>query len=274
MPELPDSAPFDAGRAADRIALELVALRDAAERAFVPPPVARFRTVARRRTRRRAGTLAVAALALAGLGGGALAVAGRGPDRTPRPAPTGIASSPPAPSASAATTPSVTAPASTAASTRSAPDIRAVDWGHVTVVLPSNPEDPDCPAGRITTDGEWTVVGGKKFYSGGAALAFGDLTGDGSAEAVLSVSCTANSDLDSGDGSGQLLVVTWRDGTWTGLGYVGPLGQNYPAARVAGQRLTATIEQRYGSARQDRAYRWNGQRFVQVGGPTAFPTPS
>jgi hypothetical protein len=50
------------------------------------------------------------------------------------------------------------------------------------------------------------------------------------------------------------------------------VGENYPAARIAGQRLIATVEQRYGSAEQERTYRWNGQRFVQVGGPTAFPT--
>jgi hypothetical protein len=34
----------------------------------------------------------------------------------------------------------------------------------------------------------------------------------------------------------------------------------------------ATIEQRYGNnVVQERSYRWNGRRFVQVAGPTTFP---
>jgi hypothetical protein len=115
VPELPGSGRFESGRpAGDRIGQELVALREAAEAAFTPPPVELFRTAARRQTRRRTGIVAVVLTALAGLGGGALAVADRGPDNTPRPAPTAIASSPSAPSPSVETTPSATAPASTA----------------------------------------------------------------------------------------------------------------------------------------------------------------
>ena len=78
--------------------------------------------------------------------------------------------------------------------------------------------------------------------------------------------------LDSGDGSGQLLVITVRNNALVGLGYVGPEGENYPSASVGNGRLTATIEQRYGNQTQQRTYRWNGTLFVQVAGPTAWPT--
>lgn len=278
MPDLPDSGRFDAGRTdGDRIAAELGALREAVEAAFTPPPIERFRPT-RRRTRRRAGIIAVALTALGGLGGATLALADRGPDNAPRPAPTVIASIPPTPTAGVDTPPSAPAPATASAPatsetpTRSTPDIRTVEWTHVTIVLPPNPDDSNCPTGRITTNGAWTTVGSKKFFIG-PALAHGDLTLDGSAEAVMGASCASGSENDGGDGSGQLLVVTWRDGTWTGLGYVGPRGQDYPTARISGQRLTAAINQRYGGAEQNRTYRWDGQRFIQVAGPTAFPSP-
>jgi hypothetical protein len=251
MPDLSDNG--------DRIRAELVALRDAAEVAFAPPPMERFRSASRRRFRHKAAILAVAMTAGAGIGGTALTLADRGPDAAPRPVPS-PSTSPPSPPPSSA---------SSAASTPSAPDIRTVDWTHTTLVLPPNSDDRFCPTGRTTTDGTWTTVGDKRF-SIGRALAFGDLTGDGAAEAVVPVSCATGE--GSGDGSGQLLVLTWRDGVWTGLDYVGPRGQDYPAAQITGQRLTASVHQRYGPAEQSRTYRWDGEQFVQVAGPTSFPS--
>jgi hypothetical protein len=123
MPDPTDSGRFDSGQpAGDRIARELMALRAAAEAAFTPPPVEHFRVAARRRTRRRAGVFAAALTALAGIGGGTLAVADRGPDSMPRPSPTGITSSSPAPSTSPSaeaspSSASPTGPRSPAAST-------------------------------------------------------------------------------------------------------------------------------------------------------------
>lgn len=273
MPELSDNG--------DRIQAELVALRDAAEVAFAPPPMERFHSTSRRRFRRRAAILAVAVTAGAGIGGTALTLADRGPDAAPRPVPTptvvdsGSAAPSPGVVTSRSTSPSTSPPssppssASSAASTPSTPNIRTVDWTHTTLVLPPNSDDRFCPTGRTTTAGTWTAVGDKRFYIG-RALAFGDLTGDGAAEAVVPVSCSTGE--GSGDGSGQLLVVTWRDGVWTGLDYVGPRGQDYPAAQITGQRLTASVHQRYGSAEQSRTYRWDGEQFVQVAGPTSFPS--
>jgi hypothetical protein len=265
MPDLPDNGPDTTRPDGDRIRAELVALRDASEAAFTPPPMHRFRSASRRASRGRAAILAVAATAAAGIGGAALTMADGGPDVAPRPVPTVVESSSAAPPSSVPASPP---PPGT--STPSAPNIRAVDWKHVTLVLPPNPDDPHCPTGRTTTNGDWTAVRDKRFYIG-SALAVGDLTGDGSDEAVVDVSCTTGE--GSGDGSGQLLAVTWRNGAWTGLGYLGPRGNDYVAVEIGGQRLTATIRQRYGQAEQDRTYRWNGQRFVQVAGPTTFPSP-
>lgn len=267
MPDLPDNGLDTTQPNGDRIRAELVALRDASEAAFTPPPMHQFRSASRRASRGRAAILAVAVTAAAGIGGTALTLADRGPDITPRPTPTVIDSSSAAPSPSVPASPPSSASSGT--STPSAPNIRTVDWKHVTLVLPPNPDDPNCPTGRTTTDGDWTTVRGKQFYIG-RALAVGDLTGDGSDEAVMNASCTTGE--GSGDGSGQLLVVTWRGGVWTGLGYVGPRGNDYPAAQINGQRLTATIQQRYGQTEQNRTYRWNGQRFIQVAGPTTFPS--
>jgi hypothetical protein len=102
---------------------------------------------------------------------------------------------------------------------------------------------------------------------------YGDLAGDREPEAVSYVHCKRTNGLDSGDGSGQLLVITVRDNRLVGLGYVGPPGENYPSASVAGGRLTATIDQRYGNQTQQRTYRWDGTMFVQVAGPTAWSRP-
>jgi hypothetical protein len=101
---------------------------------------------------------------------------------------------------------------------------------------------------------------------------FGDLDGDGRAEAVVYVSCLAAGG-DSGDSSGQLLVVNGRTGSLAAMGYVGPLAQVYGKVRISGQRLEVTVTQKYTDVRQERTYRWNGRRFVQVAGPTAFPSP-
>src|SRR5688572_13326368 len=133
----------DRPNADDRIAADLASLRAAAEMAFTPPPVERLRAAARHRTRHRVGLAALVLAALGGLGGGALAVADRGPDSAPRPAPTPtvIATSPSTPTSSPATSP----PAGTSSPPPTAPDIRQVNWNRATIVLPPNPDDDDCP---------------------------------------------------------------------------------------------------------------------------------
>lgn len=68
--------------------------------------------------------------------------------------------------------------------------------------------------------------------------AFGDLTGDGRAEAVVEASCATSAEgLTSGHGQ-QLLVVTRADdGTLVGLGWAGPPSAEFLSYWVSDRRL-------------------------------------
>jgi hypothetical protein len=194
---------------------------------------------------------------------------------------------PPAPAVptSAATAPSASSGTGGAPAARSSDevvsepvDLRQVDWASDTIRMPTRKDDRDCPDGSITlTDGSWAESGDqgpgsiRGSYADGNPT-YGDLDGDGRAEAVLYVSCLAAGG-DSGDSSGQLLVVTGRARAPAGMGYVGPLAQVYGRLRISGGRLTVTVTQRYTDVRQERTYRWDGRRFTQTAGPTAFPSP-
>ncbi|MFI7540983.1 hypothetical protein [Actinoplanes sp. NPDC049599] len=130
------------------------------------------------------------------------------------------------------------------------------------------------PGRRVTlTDGRWAGNSGpgeiRGSYRDGPAT-YGDLDGDGRAEAVVHVSCWAAGG-DSGDSSGQLLVVNGRSGSLRGMGYVGPLAQVYGSLRISEGRLRVTVTRKYSDVRQVRTYEWDGRRFTQVDGPTEVP---
>jgi hypothetical protein len=252
--------------------------RKTAPTAFVPPPVAQLKRVARSRTRRRraAGVGGIAAVVVVG----ALLLAnGLGVGPAPQVG-TSHAPTTPAPSAIAPSAPSVASvPGPTAGSAGAAAlEVTRVDWQSAELDLPAHP-DGSCPQGQVKLRrGSVSVKGlrlsvepvepGKPL----APLTSGDLTGDGAAETVVYVHCSRDSMEDSGDGGGQLLVVTGSAGRLVGLGYVGPQGEDYPAARVADGRLMVSVRERYGNqVTQQRTYRYAGSRFVQVAGPTAFP---
>jgi hypothetical protein len=146
----------------------------------------------------------------------------------------------------------------------------AVDWSNMTVVMPTNAGRSGCPTGRVTVR-NGTGVAGRKKVSLSRAKAYGDLTRDRVTDTVLYVHCESTGGVGSGDGAGNLLVATQRDGMLVGVGHAGPVGENYGAARVRNGRLVATVQQRYGTGVQQRSYRWNGGRFMQVAGPTTFP---
>ncbi|WP_326557207.1 hypothetical protein [Micromonospora sp. NBC_01796] len=250
----------------------LTTYRDSAHESVEPPPAEWIAATGRQRARRRTGVaLAAAVLAVTGATGLVLTQNGSGTS----------ASDPLAPAATPGTTgPSPTTrsrsvPPTGSGSTGDPPaplDLREVDWRRATVQLPADRAGSVCPTGRITTRGEETKVGSVTVKVRERALTLGDLDRDGHRDAVINFHCERNSDLDSSDGSGQLLVVTERDGRLVGLGYAGPQGENYVSARVNGGVLLVTLEQRYGDqTRQERGYRWNGDRFVQVSGPTTFP---
>jgi hypothetical protein len=184
----------------------------------------------------------------------------------------------PAPSPSDSQAPTVLAVGASTGSTPTPVDVRRVDWASATIRMPELRDDEDCPVGSVTlAKGRWAESGSQGpgsisgSYTDGPPT-YGDLDGDGRAEAVVYVSCWAAGG-DSGDSSGQLLVVSGRSGALAGMGYVGPLAQVYGALRISAGRLAVTVTQKYTDVRQKRTYQWDGRRFAQVAGPTAFPSP-
>jgi hypothetical protein len=235
--------------------------------------------------------LATAAAVVVVLGGVAVAtrpVDRPGPDHPVDPptvttTATGPASAPTTPSPPPSQPPSTEAPSSATSTSRTsssnspAPlDLREVGWNNFTIRLPSDRDDKDCPVGRTKlTDGEWPESGDQGpgtiivAYQGNAPV-YGDLDGDGRAEAVRYVKCFAAGG-DSGDSSGQLIVITARGDQRVGLGYAGPLAAAYDDVRITGGKLVVTVTDRYWDQQQKRTYRWDGSAFVQIAGPTAWP---
>ncbi|MFI6760650.1 hypothetical protein ACIBF5_16100 [Micromonospora sp. NPDC050417] len=280
MPHIPLETGPDSDPASHAL---LMSYRDTAHEAVTAPSVSWIATAAQRRTRRRTGVAATFAVVLATASGtllaGQLGTSGQPtpvPPPPSAPATTGVPSPTGTPTP---TTPSVTPPTPSSTpgspsrtSGRPALDIREVNWQRTTIRLPTDRAGSTCPTGRFTSRGETTVVGARTIKVDSTALAHGDLDRDGRVEAVIHFHCE-HTEGDSGDGSGQLLVVTERDGELVGLGYAGPVGENYGTVRVRDGILVATVNQRYSEqpVSQERGYRWNGARFVQVSGPTAFP---
>ncbi len=244
--------------------------------------------------RMRNSAASAAVLSTAGLGVACVLTAGCTPTTVPAPAtsstPTAVSAAPTPTVSSAASidsdsgtgSGSVTGTDSSAnpgSGTSAAPvDVRRVDWASATLRMPALRDDDDCPVGSVSlTGGRWAESGEQgpgsitSSHTGGPPT-YGDLDGDGRAEAVVHVACWAAGG-DSGDSSGQLLVVNGRTGALVGMGYVGPLAQDYGRLRISDGRLTVTITQRYSDVRQQRTYEWNGRRFVQVAGPAKFPSP-
>ncbi len=253
--------------------------RDTGHQSFVPPPPDVIVTRARRRARTR---VALAAAAVLAVSGGAAAIAAgldRGPDRNPpvtvpSPAPPSVTTTAPptsaAPSNSPPSSPSSPSPAGTTQRTSRAPSpvsVRGVDWENATIRITPSRED-ECLTGRVRfvdgiggTSGDQPHIAISAAYSGGAAT-FGDLTGDGRAEAVVWASCLAG--LGDEDSSGQLLVVTGRSGELVGS-WVGPVGVVVEDVAIAGGRLTISVMEKYADPEvpEERTYRWNGTRYVE-----------
>jgi hypothetical protein len=274
----------------------LASYRDRAHEEFTAPPPQLIVARAGRRARNRVVLAAAAAVVLV-LGGLVVAirpVARPGPDHPvnpptfttsapgPAPAPStpGTPTTPstpstPSPEASSRPAGTTTQPSTSRSSTAPPLDLREVGWNDFVVRLPSNRVDQDCPVGRTElTDGDWAESGDhgpgtiRGSYSG--APVYGDLDGDGRAEAVRYIACFAAGG-DSGDSSGQLIVITARGSQRVGLGYAGPLAAVYDDVRVTGGKLVVTVTAKYSDEQQTRTYRWNGSAIVQIDGPTAWP---
>jgi hypothetical protein len=256
----------------------LAGMRDAVRRQAGPAPAAaalRRRAERQRRIRRAATTLAAAAAVTVVVAGGVTVVRGEAA-RPPQPAgPTASPSVPP-PSASAAPTPPTPEP------TRPTTDpITKVNWGKATIELP---EHQGCPSGRVrfTKDQFLPEATGRsngsdfKVMFEPARVVYGDLTGDGRAEAVLSAICLAVDGEDSGDGQGQLLVIQRDDrGRLTGVGWVGQRGAIFSGWWVAQSLLYTDVKPWHTdwgySLGAARAYRLTGDDFVEVDVTEIYP---
>jgi hypothetical protein len=216
----------------------------------VPPPEL-VRARARRRPRSQAfvGLVAAAAVIVVALGVGLVVrtVAGR---PVPGVSPSVSPSVSPAPSATLApgpvVRPSLSVPPWPA--TSSSDPITKVDWANATITVPVHPDrDAHCPSGQLRLSGG--ISSGYpqlSFFDRSSAgvvpaKAYGDLNGDGRLEAVLVAGCRMTFE-DSGDGAGQLLVVTRStSGQLTALPWVGPRGAIFAQAWVAGGALFAEV---------------------------------
>jgi hypothetical protein len=261
----------DFERADPRAAAVERALRDlrfAVGRVVTPPPPAAIRARARRGSfRPRLVTGLVTAAAVVAVVAGATAAVRNFSTASSDPAggrhPSGSATSP-APRPSRSIPPRPQTPVND--------PIARIDWKHAAIIVPAHP-DPQakCPSGRIKlTDGQSAsfpklvmtpqVEGFNPIY--------GDLTGDGQAEAVIHMSCALDAE-DSLDGAGQLMVVTREaDGTLRALAWVGPRGGQYAGWWIAGGVLFADISPWHTdfgySLGAAQAYRWRNGTFEPV----------
>jgi hypothetical protein len=229
------------------------------------PAAAQLRTRAIHRLRvRRTATALVAAVAVAALvvGGNSLLNATAAPPGPPADTPTPSPPVPPSPR------PSPRPPEP------SDDPITEVDWRTATITIPSH---EGCPSGPITFaqdpgghGADWAAYGPGQDYPrlviDAGRRPHGDLTGDDRAEAVISATCFADAE-DSGDGQGQLLVVTRTEGgDLQALPWVGPRGAIYPDYWVADGYLYAEVYPHLGEEFDwlpwaPLRYRWDGVGF-------------
>jgi hypothetical protein len=254
----------------------LADLRDAVHRrAGTPPAAARLRRLAerQRRARRAASVLAAAVAVTAVVAGGVTLVRG---EALPPPQPG--ESSTPTPRRSPVPSPTPSSPPRTPATPVTADPITRVNWSKATIELA---EHPGCPRGTVKLRPvpyfpEATgAAGGRQLMIGLDDVAYGDLTGDGRAEAVLKGTCRQDAE-DSGDGQGQLLVVRRGDrDKLTGLGWAGPRGEAITGWWVAGGLLYADAKPHYKdwdySLGAALAYRWTASGFTEVDVSEEFP---
>jgi hypothetical protein len=231
----------------------------------VPPPAAGLRKRAEHQVRvRRTTTALVAAAAVA-----AIAVGGASVLRdTAIPVP-------PQPADSGTPTPRLSAPPS---ALPSEPDpITEVSWPSARIEVPAT---KGCPSGRLQFRADpgrngaaYAPAKYPRLYIDPRRVAYGDLTGDGQAEAVMGALCL-DSDEDSGDGRDQLVVVQGDGSDLRVIDWVGPRGAVFTGFWVEGGRLIVEAVTIYDNSVPTRlgqtlAYRWTPKGFVDA--PSDYP---
>lgn len=241
-------------------------LRTDVRRTVAPPPASqvRHRADRRLRTRRTATVLVAAGLVGAALVGGGLIWRGAAPERPPLPGGT--------PSETPSAAPRPSKPVPVRQTSQPPADWAGVNWASATITLPTH---PGCPSGPVTL--RTLKLFGHDAVAGPTAwprvsitpesVVYGDLTADGQPEAVLAATCL-QSEEDSGDGQGQLLVIRRDGGTLRAVAWVGPRGSLFGDTWIAAGRLVTDVKPVYGAwdyrLGAARAYRWTGQAFTEV----------
>jgi hypothetical protein len=266
-------------------------LRGAVRARVTPPPAARLRARAMRQLRvRRTATALAAAAAVAALAVGGFQVVqltahqpvppAETPSPTGAPSPTGSPTPPELPEV----TPSPR-PAPLAAEPLDDP-ITQVDWnGRIVIDIP--PRD-GCPSGpREFTGGSFGGPDGpfpgvllSVPVGGGQIGAYGDVTGDGRAEALIDAKCFSSPEgIASGHGWQLLAVARSDDGTLTGLGWVGPFNADIQSVWVAGGEVLM-VGDPWTAGPEDHfpalpglalSYRWDGSQFIGWEPAGAYP---
>jgi hypothetical protein len=144
--------------------------------------------------------------------------------------------------------------------------IARVDWARATVTVP--PRGPDCPSGQLRFRGGATAGYPQMSLMLGAPRppVYGDLTGDGRAEAVIEAVCAGEEQADHAHS--QLLVVGRQaSGALVALAWAGPVGWGIVYGFwLSGDRLVIEPEPTVGdyTTGQTLEYRWAGGRFRQL----------
>lgn len=151
--------------------------------------------------------------------------------------------------------------------------IAEVDWRTATITIPPREGCPDGPIDFAAAPGLAATAVGPADDSlpvimiDATKAGYGDLTGDGRAEAVIEATCAPSEEgLTSGHGGRLLVVAREPGGTLTGLVWTGPPGAAYHSYWISDQRLlidadpwTARAEDSFVPAPGlALSYRWDG----------------
>lgn len=253
----------------DPLGTALRGLRDRITAGATAPPAASMRAHATRWRRVRRATAAgavVAAVAAAAFGGVTLLQPTASPPVPPVEVPPGPVTPSPRPS------PRPVVPLDD--------PITAVEWEAATITFP--PRD-GCPSGEITfapAQPSFHALGvppeGYPAIALSPPAGYGDLTGDGRAEAVVLASCVPTEAGFDGQHFSDLLIVTRDDtGTLTGLGWVPAEDAAFTSVWITGDgRLLTELVPEGTTFLPGRAasYQWDGERMIGGEPAPGYPT--
>jgi hypothetical protein len=255
------------------IAQALASLRAAVRTSVPAPAAAALRARAEQRLRaRQVGALAVAAVTVVAV---LVTVGVTGQRNAINDGPAGGTETP---TGSPTAAPRPDRPVPPYPVTRIDDPIARVDWADATVTgVP--PRGPTCPSGRLHFRGGVTAGYPRMILLLGPPRppVYGDLTGDGRAEAFIEAVCEG--DEQSDHHHSQLLVVDRQaSGALVARGWVGPVGWGIVYGFwLSGDRLVIEPEPGAGTYTngQTLEYRWVGGRFQaqDTGWPGIGPFP-